>query len=156
MVSSFTAINQSINFTGTFLILKMAFAMDKQLLVNIRSRVYSHHIRLWNWVMAGLSNCPYSGLGNCLSPIWYQVINWTNYDPVLTGSTCRIQCRWFLGGIHIHWGYPINYLVPAKCNIFFKLLISEYMLRFYHMISFYEIALWWIPWNTFDDKSALV
>ena len=51
----------------------------------------------------------------------------------------------------------INSLAPGRCDFNFKSVISEHMLQIKFMTSTsVEIALRWMPQNTFDDKSTLV
>ena len=51
----------------------------------------------------------------------------------------------------------MNSLVPGRCDSNFKSAISEHMLQIKFMSTSCEIALRWIPQNTFDvDKSSLV
>ena len=49
----------------------------------------------------------------------------------------------------------INSLSPGRCGNDFKSAISEHMLRI-HFMSTCEIAVRWMPQDTFDDKSTLV
>ena len=49
----------------------------------------------------------------------------------------------------------LNSLVPGKCGSDFKSVFSEHMLQIKFM-SICEIALRWMPQNSFDDKSILV
>ena len=51
----------------------------------------------------------------------------------------------------------INSLAPGRCDCNLKSVISEHMLQIKFMSSTsVEIALRWMPQNTFDDKSTLV
>ena len=50
----------------------------------------------------------------------------------------------------------LNSLAPGRCLSNFESLFFEYMLRIKFMSTSDKIAFWWMPQNTFDDKSTLV
>ena len=54
------------------------------------------------------------------------------------------------------YGIYINSMAPDWCANNFKSVIYKHMLLIKFMSTFHEIALMWLPQNTFDDKSTLV
>ena len=69
------------------------------------------------------------------------------------------DCPEFYGQVHnTQHTFILNSLAPGRCgsDFDFKSIISENMLGIKFMRTSCEIALWWMPQNTFDGKSTLV
>ena len=69
---------------------------------------------------------------------WHQDIAWTNFDFSWVKSC------------------GINTLATGRCGKYFKSVTSEHMLWIKLRSVSCDVALRWMPQNTFDDKSTLV
>ena len=80
------------------------------------------------------------------------ILRLIEWHAVTMYCTYQQQCIWHHSLSHV----GLNTWAPGRCGSDCKGVISQHMLRIEFMSASCEISLWWMPQNTFDNKSTWV